>query len=116
MELSRNILLLLHLAGMAGILVSLISSRTKISAGVTHSALLALIAGLGLVGVRYSLHSQDPAQWPPIDNAKIGIKLLFVLIILALGYLNKKKEKASSTVWAIIGALSIGNIIIAVVW
>jgi len=45
MEIARNILLLLHLAGMAGILVSLLQSRSKLSAGVTHSALLALTAG-----------------------------------------------------------------------
>ena len=116
MELARNLLLLLHLAGMAGILISLLSSRTKISAGVTHSAALALVAGLGLVGVRYGLHSQDPTKWPLIDNAKIGIKFTFVMIILALGYINKKKETVSSTVWSTIAALTIGNIIIAVVW
>jgi len=109
-------LLLLHLAGMAGILISLLAARTKISAGVTHSAALALVAGLGLVGVRYGLHSQDPAKWPLIDNAKIGIKFTFVMIILALGYINKKKETVSSTVWSTIAALTIGNIIIAVVW
>ena len=116
MELARNLLLLLHLAGMAGILISLLSSRTKISAGVTHSASLALVAGLGLVGVRYGLHSQDPAKWPLIDNAKIGIKFTFVLIILALAFINKKKEQVSSTVWSFIAALTIANIIIAVVW
>jgi hypothetical protein len=116
MELTRNILLLLHLAGMAGILVSLLRSRTKISAGVTHSASLALVAGLGLVAIRYPLHSQDPTRWPLIDNAKIGIKFIFVLIIIALGFMNKKKEQVSSTVWSVIAALTIANIIIAVVW
>ena len=116
MELARNFLLLLHLAGMAGILISLFSNRTKISAGVTHSALLALVAGLGLVEVRYGLHSQDAAKWPLIDIAKIGIEFAFVVIILVLGYLNKKKEKVSSTVWSAIAALTIANIIIASIW
>ncbi len=59
MELTRNILLLLHLAGMAGILVSLLRSRTKISAGVTHSASLALIAGLGLVAIHCLQHGAE---------------------------------------------------------
>jgi hypothetical protein len=116
MELARNILLLLHLVGMAGILISLLRSRSTISAGVIHSASLALVAGLGLVAIRYPLHSQDPTRWPLIDNAKIGIKFIFVLIILALGFMNKKKEQVSSTVWSVIAALTIANIIVAVVW
>ena len=116
MELARNILLLLHLVGMAGILISLLRSRTTISAGVTHSASLALVAGLGLVAIRYPLHSQDPMKWPLIDNAKIGMKLTFVLIILVLAFINRKKETISSNVWNWVAALTIGNIIIAVVW
>jgi len=55
-------------------------------------------------------------KWPLPDNAKIGMKLTFVLIILALAYANKKKESISANVWAWIAALTIGNIIIAVVW
>ena len=116
MELTRNILLILHLAGMAGILISLLASRTKLSAGVTHSALLSFITGLALVGIRYPLHTSDSMKWPLPDNAKIGMKLTFVLIILALAFANKKKESISSNVWAWIATLTIGNIIIAVVW
>lgn len=116
METLRNVLLLIHLAGMAGILISLLANRTKISMGVLHSALTALVAGLALVGTRYALNSQDPTKWPLIDNAKIGMKTTFVAIILVLAYLNRKKESVSSTVWSFIAALTIGNIIIAVVW
>ena len=116
MELTRNVLLLIHLAGMAGILLSLLRSRTKIATGLLHSALTALIAGLALVAIRYPLHSQDPMKWPLIDNAKIGMKLTFVLIILVLAFINRKKETISSNVWNWVAALTIGNIIIAVVW
>ena len=116
MELFRNVLLLTHLAGMAGILISLLRSRTKISMGLTHSALTARVAGLALVAIRYPLHNQDPMKWPLIDNTKILMKLTFVLIILALAFANKKKETISSNVWTWIAALTIGNIIIAVVW
>ena len=112
----RNILLLLHLAGMAGILISLLKTRTTIATGLVHSALTALVAGIALVGIRYPLHNSDPMKWPLPDNAKISIKLLFVLIILALAFTNRKKETISSTIWSFIAALTIGNIIIAVVW
>jgi NAD/NADP transhydrogenase beta subunit len=116
MELLRNILLLLHLAGMAGILISLIKTRTKIATGLVHSALTATVTGIALVGLRYPLHDSNPMKWPLPDNAKITVKLLFVLIILALAFTNRKKETISSTIWSLIAALTIGNIIIAVVW
>jgi hypothetical protein len=116
MELVRNILLLLHLAGMAGILISLIKTRTRIATGLLHSALTATVTGIALVGLRYPLHDSNPMKWPLPDNAKITVKLLFVLIILALAFTNRKKETISSTVWSFIGALTIGNIVIAVVW
>jgi uncharacterized membrane protein YadS len=116
MELARNVLLVLHLAGMAGILISLLASRTRLSPGVTHSALLALVAGIALVGLRYGLHSQDPAKWETVDNAKITIKFIFVLAILVIGFVNKKKESLSPMVVPWIAGLTIGNIIIAYVW
>ncbi len=107
MEITRNILLILHLAGMAGILISLLASRTKLSAGVTHSALLALVAGIALVGVRYGLNSQDPTKWSTPDNAKITIKLVFVILILVLGYKFKKSEVLPRKIRATIASLTI---------
>ena len=101
---------------MAGILISLVKTRTTIATGLVHSALTATVAGIGLVGIRYPLHNSDPMKWPLPDNAKIGMKLTFVLIILLLAFLNRKKETLSSNVWSWIAALTIGNIIIAVVW
>jgi hypothetical protein len=116
MKIVRNTLLLLHLAGMAGILISLIKTRTRIATGLLHSTLTATITGIALVGLRYPLHDSDPMKWPLPDNLKVTIKLLFVLIILALAFTNRKKETISSNIWSMIGALTIGNIIIAVVW
>ena len=116
MELTRNVLLILHLTGMAGILISLLASRTKLSAGVTHSALLALVAGIALVGVRYGLNSQDPVKWEAIDHVKISIKLTIVLAILVIAYANKKKSTLSPIVLPWLGGLAISNIIIAYVW
>ena len=114
MELARNILLGLHLIGMAGILISLLASRTKLSPGVTHSALLSLITGLSLVGLRYPLVETDPMKWEEVDNTKISIKLLIVVAILVIGYKNKKKERIRPIVWGTLAALAIGNILIAV--
>jgi uncharacterized membrane protein YadS len=116
MELARNVLLILHLAGMAGILISLLASRSKLSAGITHSALLALITGLALVGLRYPLVDADPVKWEAIDHVKISIKLLIVLAILVISYANKKKSTLSPIIWPLLGGLATSNIIIAYVW
>jgi hypothetical protein len=98
---------------MAGILISLLASRTKLSAGVTHSALLSFITGLALVGIRYGLNSQDPMKWSTPDNVKITLKLVFVIAILAIAYKYKKKEILPRRIWATIAALTISNIVIA---
>jgi hypothetical protein len=116
MELARNVLLGLHLLGTAGILVSLVLSRKKLSPGVTHSALLSLLSGIALVGLRYPLVEADPMKWEEIDNTKISIKLLIVFVILVLGYKNKKKEVVSKVVVGALTALALTNIVIAVWW
>ncbi len=116
MELTRNILLILHLAGMAGILISLLASRTNLSAGVTHSALLSFITGLALVGIRYPLVDANPVKWEAIDHVKISIKLLIVLAILVIAYANKKKPTLSPIVVPWLGGLAISNIMIAYMW
>ena len=113
MELARNILLALHLVGTVGILISLVISRKKLSLGLTHSALLALVAGFGLVGIRYGLHSQDPAKWSTPDNAKITIKLLIVAVILTFGFKFKKKDILPGKIWGLLLALTVTNIVIA---
>ena len=116
MELARNILLGLHLLGTVGILVSLLLSRKKLSPGITHSALLSLLTGIALVGLRYPLVEADPMKWEEIDNTKISIKLLIVLVILVLGYKNKKNQVVSKVVVGAIAALALTSIALAVFW
>jgi uncharacterized membrane protein len=112
-ELARNILLGLHLLGTAGILISLLLSKKKLSPGITHSALLSLITGLALVGLRYPLVDADPMKWEEIDNTKISIKLLIVVAILVIGYKNNKKEVVSAKVWGSLATLAVINVVIA---
>jgi uncharacterized membrane protein len=112
-ELARNILLGLHLLGTAGILISLLLSRKKLSPGITHSALLSLITGLALVGLRYPLVDADPMKWEEVDNTKISIKLLIVVVILAVGYKNRKKDVVSKVAVGTIALFSMINIFIA---
>ena len=116
MELARNLLLGLHLIGMVGILISLLASRKKLSPGITHSALLAFLTGLALVGLRYPLVESDPAKWESIDNLKITIKTLVVATILVLGFRYKKKEVLPVFIWGTLLGLTVLNASIAVWW
>jgi hypothetical protein len=85
-----------------------------------QGALLSLIAGIVLVGVRYPLNEKNPDAFPLFDNGKISVKLLIVAVILILGYTSKKKSKNSdqgdTAAWITIGLLSLTNIVIAVFW
>lgn len=116
MSLVRDIALILHFIGMATLLGGLLAARGRIAAGALHGAWLALLAGLILVGVRYPLNEQDPDRWSAIDNGKISVKLLVLVTILALGYLNRRKTSVSMAVWGAMVALTVTNIAVAVLW
>jgi len=62
MEITRSLLLILHFIGMAGLLGGLLASSKSLNKGVLHSSLLALVAGLGLVGIRYPLNEASISQ------------------------------------------------------
>jgi len=116
MEITRNLLLILHLIAMAGVLGGLLASPAKLNKGVLHSSLLALVTGLGLVGIRYPLVGSYPDQYQAINHSVVGIKFAILITILVLGYLNAKKEAFPRRAWLAMVTLSISNIAIAVVW
>jgi uncharacterized transporter YbjL len=118
MEFVRDLLLFLHIVGAAVLLAGFFSqigkSVLKITPGMFHGALTMLITGLGLVGVRESLHKNE--GWAAVDNTKIGVKLLILIAIFVLIVLNRGKEKVGVGPWLAIGVLGITNIGIAVFW
>jgi hypothetical protein len=116
MELARDILLILHFIGLAGVLGGLLASQAKLNKGVLHSALLSLVSGISLVGIRYPLHDSDPDRWGLPDNAKITVKLLILFGILVLGYRNAKKDSLPKNTWMTMTLLAVANIVIAVMW
>lgn len=109
--------MLLHTAGFIGILGLLLlqipKPQKRIPGGAMHSALLALVAGIALVGIRTSLHATDPGTWEAVNNGKVGVKFLILAVILVLGYKNVKKPSVSVRIWAILIALTVLNIVVA---
>ena len=103
-----------HMLAIAGILGLLLhqwnKSPRKLSAGVMHSAATALLAGLVMVGT-YSSAKPDET----LDHTKVGIKLVVVLVILVLSYMNAKKSELKKNIWLTLIGLTVLNILIATV-
>jgi hypothetical protein len=105
---------IVHMLAIAGILGLLLhqwnKSPRKLSPGVLHSAATALIAGLVMVG-SYSTAKPDET----LDHTKVGIKLLIVLAILVISYLNLKKPELKKNIWLALIGLTLINVAIATV-
>ena len=103
-----------HILAIAGILVLLLlqfnKSPRKLSKGVIHSAATALLAGLVLVGTYSSAKPEET-----LDHTKVGIKLLIVLAILVISYINAKKSELKKSIWLTLIGLTVLNILIAIV-
>ena len=103
---------LIHILSVIGILTLLMlqwnKNPRKLNPGVLHAGLTALIAGAVMVGLHNSVKPDEP-----LNHTKIGIKLVFLLVILALGYKNVKKPELSKNVWLTMTGLTVLNILIA---
>jgi uncharacterized membrane protein YadS len=104
-----------HMLAIAGILGLLLhqwnKNPRKLSPGVLHSSATALIAGLVMVGT-YSSAKPDET----LNHAKIGVKLVVVLVILAISYINIKKSELTKNIWLTLLGLTLLNIVIATSW
>ncbi|MFC5996520.1 hypothetical protein ACFQE5_20140 [Pseudonocardia hispaniensis] len=117
MEFLRLLLVFLHFIGLAvliGAFVAQVSGRPTdggftVTAGMWHGALTQLVTGLALVGLR------EAALDLPVDNAKIGVKLVVLIAILVLVIIGRRRNLAPGAFMAI-GLLSVLNVGIAVFW
>jgi preprotein translocase subunit SecG len=108
----NTVMYLIHILSVIGILTLLMlqwnKNPRKLNPGVLHAGLTALIAGAVMVGLHNSVKPDEP-----LNHTKIGIKLVFLLVILALGYKNVKKPELSKNVWLTMTGLTVLNILIA---
>ena len=101
---------------LASVQMTFLLQPSIVHPGVLHSALTALVAGLIMVGVRTSLHNEDPTKWELLNNGKIGVKFVVLLLILFIGYRNvKKTEVKKSTLYTMISLTTL-NILLALFW
>lgn len=119
-EITRNTLIVLHFVGLASLLggfltqmKSLKTANARILPAMIHGAWTMLVTGLLLVGLaEYRVAMGADFE---VDHVKIGIKSVVITVILILVMANRKKQKVSSGIVGAIGALSLANIILAVV-
>ncbi len=119
MQFSYNLLLVLHFISISGLLGGLLAQIAvkpkQLPKFVLHSAWLAFIAAVVMVGINQMMHSDD-ATVQVLDHVKVAVKSTILIIVLAIGYLNIKKAALSNKAWSLMTLLTISNIVIAVFW
>lgn len=103
--------LLCVLAILALLLTQAKKSPKKLSPGVVHASLTALIAGVVMVGLYEKVKIDEVA-----NHAKFGVKGLVIAVILILGYKNLKKPEIKDSVWATMLGLTVLNVLLAYLW
>ena len=116
MDFVYNLLVIFHFIGLAsvvgGFLVQMKSPAKGVNPAMIHGALTQLVTGVAMVGLVESGVVADEE----IDSNKIAVKLGITLIITVLAFVGRKKTPPQVAFWGAIGALSITNIVIAVLW
>ncbi|MEV0919103.1 hypothetical protein AB0I93_33245 [Streptomyces sp. NPDC049967] len=111
-----DVFVALHIIGIAALLGGFLTQMKAMGAGTArfvpgmlHGALTMLVTGIALVGL-------DQADDHPVNNVKIGIKLLILVVILGLVYVKRDEEKVEKGLFAAVGGLTMVNIFIATLW
>ncbi len=113
MDFVRDVLLFIHLLGMAsllgGALVQLRDADQVVNSAMLHGALTQVVSGLLLVGV---IEGQDD----PIDHTKVGVKLAVGLVVAVLCWINRRKDVVPAGLFMGILLMTVANVGVAVFW
>ncbi|MDT0346173.1 hypothetical protein [Streptomyces litchfieldiae] len=116
MDVLLNIVLALHIIGIAALLGGFLTQLRALGAGearmlpgMLHGALTMLVTGVALVG----LNQADDQE---VNNTKIAVKLAVLLAVLVLVYVRRDDERVPTPLFAAVGLLTTANIFIATLW
>ena len=113
MEILYTALVVLHFVGIAaigyGFLKELINKTFGVNVAMLHGASTQLLTGILLVGLHESGSLDNDYV---IDHTKIAIKLIIAIAIIVMYSIGKRKAQ-KKIYWALIGALTLANFVIA---
>lgn len=113
MDLARQALYVLHMAGVAALLVGfglqLLEGGRKMGTLMMHGALAQVVTGLSLVGV---IEADDRE----LNHTKIAVKIGVTVVVLGIVYLNRERERVPNAVFFGAFGLVLANIAIAFGW
>lgn len=114
MEIVYNLLVVIHLLGMATILCGVVAQHVGSPRGLTialSGAATQVLTGLALVGIASAkLVDTD------VNNTKVAVKLLLALAVLALTFLLWRKKSANTSAIHSAALLTIVNVFVAALW
>jgi hypothetical protein len=116
MEILKNVILALHIIGVAALLGGVLYQIRAIREGtarvlpaILHGAWTMLLTGVLLVGLQYPLGHD-------VNNVKFGVKLAVLVASIVIALVNRKREKLAGWVLPALGSLTVANVVIATVW
>ena len=113
MDFVYTALVVLHVVGIVAIGYGFFKELAKKTFGVNiamlHGASTQLLTGVLMVGLRESGIVEDEDA---LNMSKIALKLIIAIAIIALYSIGKRKAE-QKLYWALIGALTLANIVIA---
>ena len=116
MDFLHDVLTLLHLVGFAalfgGFFTQLRAKEPVVNAAMLHGALTQLVTGILLVGLASGVKDDDFT----VDNTKIAVKLVVVLVVTVLLFLWRRRPSITRGQLFTIGGLTLVNAIVAVFW
>lgn len=115
MDFLYTLLVILHFVGLASLLGGFLvqmkavaKGKGVIHAAMVHGALTQLVTGLLMVGLA-EMGDGD------VNHMKIGIKLAVLIVITVLVFVYRKRTAVPAWVLWAVGALTLTNVVIAVV-
>jgi hypothetical protein len=114
MELARDVLVFIHLLGMAalfgGAFVQIKGPERAVNNAMLHGVLTQLVSGLLLVGVL------ETGEFEPVNHPKIAVKFGLALVITILVIVNRKKPALPDGLFFGLLGLTVATIGVAVFW
>lgn len=114
MDFLQDVLVFIHLVGMAsllgGAIVQIRDTDHVVNSAMLHGALILVVSGLLLVGV---IEGQDDES---LDHTKIGVMLAIGLVVAVLCWINRRKDVVPPGLFMGILLLTLANVGVAVFW